>query len=492
MRHFVVSVFIMVTLIINLKIILQERKVRVGELFGWTGIILLMGVFHEILSQFAPILGSFNLYFISPLVLFLYLIKKGHAISKAIIYVSISLFIWITSELFVWVTWSFGQEFDYSDVIFNHLLLLLLAMSLGAMTITLFLQHFYKEKLKKLESSKQSQQVGAILSLFVMLIANLLFALFEPVYTNVEFSILVLASVALFLLIFLGGGGIMGLILYVKNVDNEYQLKKKENEQKSMAYYMETLERQQLEIRRFKHDYQNILLSMDGYFKTKDYDGLEFYYRDKIKKSAPNILKDEMEITDLALIKMPEIKSILTMKLMMAVELGIDVDYEGNEEISAVAMDSVCLIRIIGILLDNAIEAVATLDVKKIRVAFFKSGDDLIFVVENTCARDLPPVQQLKVKGFSTKGDDRGLGLSNLAQLIEKYDHVFLETIVLKDGVGGNAVGLASSESGVASEGGKASEINLELGINLDPKNANNHTNRFIQKMIIAESDILA
>ncbi|WP_311736327.1 GHKL domain-containing protein [Lactiplantibacillus plantarum] len=40
----------------------------------------------------------------------------------------------------------------------------------------------------------------------------------------------------------------------------------------------------------------------------------------------------------------------------------------------------------------------------------------------------LLPLWQLKKAGCSTKGDNRGLGLANLQEIIDKYPRVILET----------------------------------------------------------------
>ena len=76
----------------------------------------------------------------------------------------------------------------------------------------------------------------------------------------------------------------------------------------------------------------------------------------------------------------------------------------------------------VGILLDNAIEAAYEAENKEVRVALIRMDGAILFVIQNTYDR----TQNLKVhelfqEGFSTKGKDRGLGLSTLREIKEQY-----------------------------------------------------------------------
>lgn len=93
-------------------------------------------------------------------------------------------------------------------------------------------------------------------------------------------------------------------------------------------------------------------------------------------------------------------------------------------------VDSVLLIRILGILLDNAIEEVETIEGGKLLIGIFSVKGDTIFVIENTARQKIEPMQVLKQKGFSTKGEGRGLGLSNIDELTAMEPNILLETII--------------------------------------------------------------
>jgi len=218
-------------------------------------------------------------------------------------------------------------------------------------------------------------------------------------------------------------------IFYAHFLDAKYQLKERENENKFMQIYVNEIENQYTQIRKFRHDYQNILISLESFIVEEEYEELKNYYN-KIKKVSQKITENNFQLEGLKNVKIKEIKSILTIKLMMAQDLGIELTFEACEQIDTIPINSVCLIRMIGIILDNAIEELIELGNGTLLVALFKDKEDITFIASNSCRDCIPNVQALKELDYSTKGRDRGLGLSNLSELALKYPNVLLETIV--------------------------------------------------------------
>lgn len=217
---------------------------------------------------------------------------------------------------------------------------------------------------------------------------------------------------------------------YAKFKTEKSVIEQKEIEHRNLLYYMDESEHQQTAIRKFKHDYQNILISIDSFLEDDDLPGLKQYYLTKIKPASNVITQDAFALEGLGKIKVREIRGILTAKLVMAQNLGLDVEFQIVEDIDSVSADSFVLVRMLGIILDNAIEALTELSHGKLEVACYKSGSSVTFVVQNTCPPDLPPYSQLKQAGFSTKADGRGLGLSNLWELANANPNITIQTNV--------------------------------------------------------------
>jgi len=207
--------------------------------------------------------------------------------------------------------------------------------------------------------------------------------------------------------------------------------------QKQLQYYTEELERYQLDVRKFQHDYQNILLSLDTYIADGNLAGLRQYYSSSLKPVSDSITKTIFTLDSLDKIKVRAIKSSLAAKFISARSTSADIHiiFEANEEIDYIPLNSVALVRMLGILLDNAIEELAELGRGELFVSCLKWGAGITFVVQNTCRPNLPPSQQLWQVGFSTKekSKDRGLGLPNLSELVAAYPNVTLSTKINKN-----------------------------------------------------------
>ena len=220
--------------------------------------------------------------------------------------------------------------------------------------------------------------------------------------------------------------------IYVRYISAEYERIRNENEHTNLQYYTSELERQQIAIQKFKHDYQNILLSMRAFIQDKDWTGLEEYFSSKIEVVSEAVTKDSFALQGLGKIKVREIKSLLTAKLMMAqnMDMNIRIVFEANEDIEHIPIDSVALVRMLGIVLDNAVEALTEYGGGKLLVACHKWEAGTTFIVQNTCPPDMPPLHELLQPGFSTKGEGRGIGLSNLSEIADAHPNIILETSI--------------------------------------------------------------
>ena len=211
---------------------------------------------------------------------------------------------------------------------------------------------------------------------------------------------------------------------------HEQQLK--EERYQGLQRYTYELEQQQSAMRKFKHDYQNILLSLDSFIKEKKWDELEEYYDSKVKGASAIITSNEFALEALSKIKVNEVKSLLTAKLMVAQNIGIDASFEAHEEIDHIPIDSVSLVRMLGIILDNAIEAVEELGEGSIRAAYYMDDTEIVFLVQNSCRPNLK-LQEIEQPGFSTKGKGRGQGLRNLAEISNSCPNVVREMGISND-----------------------------------------------------------
>lgn len=223
------------------------------------------------------------------------------------------------------------------------------------------------------------------------------------------------------------------LIIIFNNIKKSQKFKQdNENKRIEVEYlikYTEEIQNNYQELRQFKHDYLNILSSLEYFIQQNDLKQLEEYYYSKIQKTGQQITIQSSEIENLKNLESEEIKSILMMKLLLIRQKNIQFSIEIPETISTFAsVDIVILVRILGIILDNAIEAVEHDENGKIEIGIFCIDDSKLFVIKNSLKEPIPPLHQLKKEGFSTKGENRGLGLTNVDNLAQQEEYLTINT----------------------------------------------------------------
>jgi len=221
------------------------------------------------------------------------------------------------------------------------------------------------------------------------------------------------------------------IIIYilVTSITKEMDLKNKQIQFDSLQEYTCSLEKLYTDMRSFRHDYINILSSMIGYIENKDIDSLEKYFNEKIFPLSKGMASNNFKLGLLSNIKNPEIKGIFSSKIIRAQELNIDVFIDIAEPIEKIYMDIIDISRVIGILLDNAIEAAIKCEKPSMKVAVINKENSVLFVIINSIYEDIL-IYKIYEKGYSTKGENRGLGLYNLKQITGEYTNVSIDTIV--------------------------------------------------------------
>jgi len=212
-----------------------------------------------------------------------------------------------------------------------------------------------------------------------------------------------------------------------KNKEKELQ-ESKDNQLKNLTSYIHHVESLYKEIRSFRHDYTNILVSLNESIKKRDIDGVERIYNAVLKESDKSFYNSQYDIAKLVHLKNLAMKSVVSAKLIEAQNRGIDVSVEIAEPIGTPQIDLVDFITILSVFLDNAIEAAVNAEAPRISFTYFQENENKILVIYNTTADYKIPTKNIFQYGVSTKGEGRGIGLSNVKQILSKYPKVTLET----------------------------------------------------------------
>ena len=195
-----------------------------------------------------------------------------------------------------------------------------------------------------------------------------------------------------------------------------------------LLQYVKKLELLHDELANFRHDYINLLLTLDQSIRTKNIDQIERTYYDIIAPTKEIINHEELEIIKLANIKKNEIKSLLSVKVFDAQQNNVNVTVDIPHKITSIPMPIVNFIRIISILVDNGIEAAVVSKEKLLTIAFFETKSDVYFIVRNSAEDKEIDFRKLYDKHYSKKDNNRGYGLYSLKRLIDETENASLET----------------------------------------------------------------
>lgn len=214
----------------------------------------------------------------------------------------------------------------------------------------------------------------------------------------------------------------------VKKEQEAELLSLKDQQLNSMSSYSKHIESLYTQIQGFRHDYTNLLVSLNEAINSNDMPAVKNIYNAVLADSGKSLNSDSYQIGNLAKIGNPSIKSIISAKLMEAHQKGITLTVEVEDYMDSPKMELLDFIRILSILLDNAIEAAESCQKPSLVFAFFKDKGSDILIVENSTEKKRVNTKTIFQRGFSSKGDNRGIGLANVKEILDKYDNVILNT----------------------------------------------------------------
>lgn len=180
-------------------------------------------------------------------------------------------------------------------------------------------------------------------------------------------------------------------------------------------------------IRCFKHDFNNIVQVIGGYIDLNDMNGLNKYYQSLLKECK---LNNNLNLLNPQTINNPSIYSLLNNKYYQALQYGITMNFEIFSDLSTINFNIYEFTRILGILLDNTIEAANETTEKIIEIQFKSDSKKQLFIIENSCADNNISTTKIFEKGYSTKKNNSGIGLWKVHNILSKNTNIDLFTTV--------------------------------------------------------------
>lgn len=198
----------------------------------------------------------------------------------------------------------------------------------------------------------------------------------------------------------------------------------------SLHQYEDMVDRQRVD----NHENKNQLLIIKNMIKKNDKDVIKY---------IDTVVKDEKEDDEALYTKVKSIPSgglqgiiyqkMLSMKdnrILFSLDVSRDVRKIDLEKMNI--EDNYKLCKIVGVLLDNAIEESLKIDDRRIMISLYIDDDMLIIDISNKFDGKID-LDKIDEEGYTTKGEGHGYGLSLVKKLVNGNDCFINERKVNKD-----------------------------------------------------------
>jgi len=208
-----------------------------------------------------------------------------------------------------------------------------------------------------------------------------------------------------------------------KILEAEHQAKSLED----LAVHNQQLEAAYDEIRSHQHDHLSLLQSFMGFVDGKNQSKMKEHLSESIKFTKEALAKLDDSVDRLKYVHIPELKGLLSVKFAHALSKNVEVKLDIADPVDNIPINHMDLCRIVGIMIDNAVEELTSGDyeIKLLKFGIILDDDDVLIVCSNVC-KTPPPVEEIFKKGYTSKGLNRGLGLYNLKKIGAKYENLFI------------------------------------------------------------------
>lgn len=341
---------------------------------------------------------------------------------KALIYSVVSLAYLFIGELLTGILFSI-LPVDYNYVFYN-----IIGKTIGSIIVFLFtipVMHIRPIKTFVNNLSVKYENLSVLIFL-VIGVGSFWYMNSHAINDSFEFLINLFVLFLFFLM----------AILYFKENMKSKEMSDKYNE---LLSTVDTFEKELITKRKIIHDFKNQLIVINGYADNPE----------KLKAYLSEIIKDQRNIPNSKLLlnveKLPSgLKGLIYYKFSnLDSNINVSIDIKNSlkkyESISP-KLNKDCL-KILGVFIDNAIEAVKNEKEKYINLEFIKQKEQIIITVRNTCTSRVN-IKDLTKNGFTTKGKNHGYGLSLVSDIVRKDealdikfecdDDIFSATLVIR------------------------------------------------------------
>lgn len=197
--------------------------------------------------------------------------------------------------------------------------------------------------------------------------------------------------------------------------------------------YYSSLHQNLEDMQDLRHDVKNIFLTMTSFVERSNDEEMKNFYHEHIYPFAQDEIETNTLFAKLQAMPSEELRGFLYLKFSRIVrkKVHLDFDIAIEENQFRYGMELVDLTRILGILLDNAMEECEGLKESCIAIKIMIKEAGISYTIKNTVRPD-HDFSHLVI-GKSDKEGHMGRGLKIVKRILEGYPEVNLSTVVDKD-----------------------------------------------------------
>lgn len=256
-----------------------------------------------------------------------------------------------------------------------------------------------------------------IIMLMAIIVVNILLS---SVYHDIGiFNILIMNS--LFMLVY--------LFIAYKSLKDKSSMIKMQAENKALLNNLEEYEKMLDYQRVANHENKNQLLVVRSLLKENENSDALNYVNEVLDDK-----KDDNDVLFGRAKKIPSggLQGIVYQKMLVMNDKNIKPILDVSNSVKKFKFENLDtklnydICRIIGVFLDNAIEETEKLDEREIMLSLHEQNNDLVIEISNKF-KNVPDLERLEEKGYSTKGKGHGYGLSLVNDIVNNNNQIINE-----------------------------------------------------------------
>jgi len=219
-------------------------------------------------------------------------------------------------------------------------------------------------------------------------------------------------GIILVIILIVIANAVLSFLILKRLVQSEYQSILLEQQARSMEDIQELIRN----IRAQRHDFLNHLQTVYGLLQMNKAESAQSYLAEVVREARTS--------AQLINLKQPEVGALIQRKVNQAAAQEISFNLTIQSDLHAVPVRPYQLNRVLGNLIDNAFEAVMGLEPKDrfVKVEISEDEENYIIKVLNSGPGLKPEIlDHIFAPGFSTKGSNRGMGLSIVREIVEEH-----------------------------------------------------------------------